>query len=201
MTKISCLFLAIIFMFASCTKVEEEEFTNYRKDVKPELIIEDDFVVGGEFTSTPNRSKVVKNIRIPQNAKYWIFWVGVGQESREKYEEAINAIPKAALKITRNPIIALGLEILPSLSVLTSSRNNINCYFTDYTNSINFLNNQSYGVYYSFFNGQQTVNTYRIVRMTETPITSDGTLYMTFDNDFDWRDLDVQLKVWAFTPQ
>lgn len=195
------LLLLVLFIFNSCEPEEvEEPFTAYRQDVKPTKIIDETFVVGGTLTVNSNSSRLVKVIKLPANTKYWIFWFGVSQEAKEQYMATIGQIPKAAQKITTEPTIALGLEIINSINLAANSgSDNVNSYFAVSAEDSDLFENGETYYRHRFFDGTQTVNTYIVKEMSDTPVDEDGNLYMTFENNKTFRDLDVQLKVWAFT--
>lgn len=192
------ILLLIILMFVqSCIKDEViEPFTNYRQDVKPIKIIDETMFVAGELTLNDYSSKVIRTVKLPSKTKYWALWVGVGQESLDRLKKASIDIPKAAQKITTDPFIAFGLEILSSLPLITGS-DNIDFWITDYDNSRKFKNNDQFR-YYTFVEGNQTVSKHQIIQFGNTPQTNDGNLYFCFKNYRDFRNLDVTLKVWAF---
>lgn len=194
------LLLLLLFVFNSCETEVEEPFTDYRQDVKPTKIIDETFVVGGTLTANSNSSRLVKTIKIPANTKYWIFWFGVSQEAKEQYMATIGQIPKAAQKITTEPTIALGLEIINSINLAANSgSDNVDSYFAaSLEDSQAFRNNELWS-YYVFFQGEQTVNAWKLIDISDTPVDEYGNMYMTFKNNKTFRDLDVQLKVWAFT--
>jgi hypothetical protein len=195
------LLLLLLFVFNSCETDEvEEPFTAYRQDVKPTKIIDETFVLGGTLTANSNKSKLVKTIKPPANTKYWIFWFGVSQEAKEQYMATIGQIPKAAQKITTEPTIALGLEIINAINLAANSgSDNVDSFFAASLEDSEAFKNSRAWSYYLFFQGKQTVNVYRVIDMSDTPVDQYGNLYMTFENNKTFRDLDVQLKVWAFT--
>lgn len=194
-----CLYVALISMpLFSCEKEEPEVI--YRQDVRDTKIIDEIFVVGGKFTLNSNNSRVVKVITLPQKTKYWVFWFGVGQEARQKYLETVNSIPKGVRHITTDPVVALGLEMIKSINLAANSgSDNIDSFFAaSYLDSDKFTKNKEWKRHI-FFDGTQTVNTYMVKQIEDTPLDSSRNLYMTFENFKSFRDLDVQLKVWAFT--
>jgi hypothetical protein len=189
----------ILLLLASCQEPVEPIFVDYRQDVTEMQIIDEDFVVGGELTPNSNQSRVLKVINLPPRTKYWVFWFGVSQEAKEKYMQTAELIPKAAKAITSSPVIALGLEIISAINLAANSgSDNLDVYFAaGADNAQKFLNNQSW-YYEGFFYGQQTVNSYRVVQMSDVNPDANRRLYMTFKNNRSFRDADVSLKVWAF---
>lgn len=195
--KINILILFLILLL-SCKK--DEPFMDYRQDVNSSKILDDTFVVGGRLTINSNNSRILRTITLPPKTKYWVFWFGVSQEAKQKYLQTVNNIPEKARAITTEPVIALGLNIIQSIILSANSgSDNIDSYFaSSASNAQNFLNGNNWS-YYPFFNGEQMVNTYRVVRIEDTPLDNNRRLYMTFQNYKDFRDMDVQLKIWAFT--
>lgn len=189
--------LVSLFFFAILSCQEEvQPFTDYRQDVSPVKIIDEQLFVSGTTTLNDYSSRVTRTIIFPSKTKYWVIWVGVGQESINKLKEAAVQIPKAAQNITRDPFIAFGLNILSSLPIITGS-DNINFYFTDSANSQKFKNGEQFR-YFTFVQGEQTVNKYQIIPIGDTPYSGTTNLYMNFQNLRAFRNLDVFVKVWAY---
>lgn len=189
-------FFITLITFLAC-EPHEPEFTEYRRDVTPLKIIDETFVAGGVLTLNSYASRVVRTIQLPAKTKYWAVWVGVGQESLNALKAAVNDIPQGARRITTDPFIAYGLEILKTLPVITGS-DAVDCYFTDRDNATLFVQQQNWK-HYPLLEGKQTVTMHNIYDMAHTPSDNEGRLLMTFQNLRDFRNLDVTLKVWAYT--
>lgn len=196
MTHLYKILLAIsIFLgLINCEKIEP--YTDYRQDVTPIRIIEEKLFLSGTTTLNDYSSRISRTINLPPKTKYWVLWVGVGQESIDKLKTAAIEIPKAAQSITKDPFIAFGLNILSSLPIISGS-DNINFYFTDLTNAEKFLKGEAFR-YFTFVQGEQTVNKYQVIQLNETPYTGSTALYLNFQNLRAFRNLDVYVKIWAY---
>jgi hypothetical protein len=59
--------------------------------------------------SHPNRSIV--RINFPPKTTYWVYWIGVGQESMTRMKDLTSKLGKGAAKLAIDPIAALGLGL------------------------------------------------------------------------------------------
>ncbi len=188
--------ILLILLSISCTKQEDiETEVVYRKDLTPVMIIDEKITVGGQLTLNEFSSRVGRTIIFPDNTEHWCFWVGVGQESLQRLQQAISDISRAGQKITKDPFIAFGLQMLSSLPIITGS-DNVNFYFTSAENQSLFLQGKTFR-YYTFVQLEQTVNSYRLLQFKDTP-NDNRRLYFNMQNTRDFRNLDVYVKVYAF---
>jgi len=84
-------------------------------DTLPEEIVNKQVHVGAKSSlSAPTRSYI--EFRLPENTAYWVYWIGVGEESAEGLNKMAKHLPKAAtiLGIT-DPVTAFALGIIPEL--------------------------------------------------------------------------------------
>jgi hypothetical protein len=190
------IYILLALLSISCTKQEEiETEVVYRKDLTPVMIIDEKITVGGQLTLNEFSSRVGRTIVFPDNTEHWCFWVGVGQESLQRLQQAVSDISRAGQKITKDPFIAFGLQMLSSLPIITGS-DNVNFYFTSAENQSLFLQGKTFR-YYTFVQLEQTVNSYRLIQFKDTP-NDNRRLYFNMQNTRDFRNLDVYIKVYAF---
>ena len=61
-------------------------------------------------------------LNLPANTAYWVYWIGVGQASREKMKSYISTVSETGKYFTSNPLILFGLKLIPSLTILIHNR-------------------------------------------------------------------------------
>jgi hypothetical protein len=139
-------------------------------------------------TNNPNRTTV--RVNLPENTTYWVYWIGVEQESMNAMKSFAEQLSKGAAGLAGNPIYALGFGLIGKLPMLNSTAT-IGYRFSDHTNSLNFLNGRPYS-YYTFKEGNAITTDYSIVKAVSKDVN-----FCLWNNE-KWTGHDVQIKVGAF---
>lgn len=110
--------------------------------------------------TNPNRTTV--RINLPENTAYWVYWIGVSQESMDAMKSFTDKLSKGAAKFAANPIAAFGLGLISELPMFKSTAT-IGYRFTDHGNSRLFLNGQPYN-YFTFKEGNAVTTDYALIK-------------------------------------
>lgn len=144
-------------------------------------------------TNLDNVNRSFIDLKIPKDTQYWVYWLGVDQESVQEMQQLAENIDELSSLIP-NPIAAFGLGIITELPMINTTAT-INYQFLDLDNKIIFMNSGQYS-YYTFKEGNNVTSDYAKIEMNNTP--NNGNLYMGFWNNSDLYGRDVNLQVGAF---
>jgi len=176
--------------------------TNEKVLVKGELtpvtLVDKTFRVASMANLNPSRVSVP--FKLPENTVHWVYWVGVGQQSVEDLKNMTKLVTKGASVLassTISPVVGFGLGLLPSLPQVNAS-GNIDYYFMNKQSAEKFVADEDGWKPYTFAQGTGIVSDYKKVSLSETPKTTDGTIYATFRNSNTVTGLDITLKIVAF---
>jgi hypothetical protein len=171
-----------------------------KKELQPQVLVDKTFRVFSQ-ASIGNPSRVTIPFKLPAKTKHWVYWIGVGQESVKELEEMTKSISKGGAAVLGgfNPVAAFGMGLLPQLPQVKSS---------GYVNYL-FMNKAAVAPFeeegtrkpYSFAQGNAVVSDYGKITATQTPKTTDGTLYMGVENKNTVTGLDVNVRIIAFTTE
>lgn len=167
-------------------------------ELAPSVLVDKTFRVASMANLNPSR--VAVPFKLPANTVHWVYWVGVGQQSVEELKEMTKVVSKGAAAIassTVSPVVGFGLGLIPSLPQVNAS-GNIDYYFMNKTSADKFVADQDGWKAYTFAQGTGIISDYKKVVLSETPKTSEGTLYATFRNSNTVTGLDITLKIVAF---
>jgi len=138
----------------------------------------------------PNRTIV--RVDLPENTLYWVYWIGVGQESVDQMKNFADKFSKGAIGLVTNPLCALGLGLIPSLPMFNSTAT-VDYRFADNMNSnIFFSGNPSYR-YYTFKEGRNVTTDYGITKTVAKEMN------LCLWNNSQLTGHDVTVRVVAFT--
>lgn len=137
-------------------------------------------------------NRTIVRVNLPAQTAYWVYWIGVGQESMDKMREFTDRLSQGAVGLAANPIYALGFGLISSLPMFNSTAT-VDYIFADNMNSELFLNGSPNYSYYTFKVGKN--------------ITTDYTLEKTIAKELNfclWNNSqlvghDVTIKVGAFS--
>ncbi|OJW32165.1 MAG: hypothetical protein BGO54_17295 [Sphingobacteriales bacterium 46-32] len=136
-------------------------------------------------------NKTLLTINLPKNTSYWVYWIGVGQESMEKMRNFASTVSKASSLISLNPLVMFGLKLIPSLPMMNATAT-LDYRFVDNINSQLFLNDRSYRQY-AFRSATNVTTDYALIK----EYASD--LILAFNNNSSLNGHDVEVKVVAFS--
>lgn len=138
--------------------------------------------------NNPNRTTV--RINLPENTTYWVYWIGVGQESMNAMKSFAEQLSNGAAGLAGNPIYAFGFGLISKLPIFNSTAT-IGYRFSDHGNSQNFLLGRQYS-YYTFKEGNAVTTDYSVVKTVSKDVN-----FCLWNNE-KWNGHDVQIKVGAF---
>ena len=122
-------------------------------------------------------NKTLLTINLPKNTSYWVYWIGVGQESMEKMRIFASTVSKASSLISLNPLVMFGLKLIPSLPMMNATAT---------------LDDRSYRQY-AFRSATNVTTDYALIK----EYASD--LILAFNNNSSLNGHDVEVKVVAFS--
>jgi hypothetical protein len=136
-------------------------------------------------------NKTSIRINLPTTTSYWAYWIGVGQESKEKMKNFISTLSNVGGIMNANPLFLFGMKLIPSLPMLNAT-STINYKFMDAINAQLFQNNMNYS-YYTFKYGSNISTDYSLVNQ----VSKDLTLSLWNENTMTGQD--VEVRVMAFS--
>lgn len=80
-------------------------------------------------------------IQLPAQTTYWTYWIGVGQNANEQMKKFVGGLSAVATKVSFDPLVLLGLKLIPSLPVFNGT-STISYRFFDAQNAALFVRNQ-----------------------------------------------------------
>lgn len=159
-----------------------------KKDTIYHDVLNTNVKVYGKNNPEYNNKTSVK-INLPENTSYWVYWIGVGQESSKKMEALSSELSGSKVS---NPIAAYGLRSIPSLPQYSSSAT-VNYRFFDNLNIKSFKANAEYK-YLVFKQGSNVTADFALIK------TIPSELNFGFWNISNTTH-DVNVKVGAFVIQ
>ncbi|MER2997496.1 hypothetical protein [Pontibacter populi] len=183
---------------ADTTWTTASEKVLVKGELQPVTLVDKTFRVASMANLNPSRVSVP--FKLPANTVHWVYWVGVGQQSVEELKNMTKLVTKGASVIassTVSPVVGFGLGLLPSLPQVNAS-GNIDYYFMNKQSAEKFVADEEGWKPYTFAQGTGIISDYKKVALSETPKTTDGTLYAVFRNSNTVTGLDITLKIVAF---
>jgi hypothetical protein len=142
-------------------------------------------------SNVDHSNKTSIRINLPATTTYWAYWIGVGQESKDKMKGFISTLSNVGEILGANPLFLFGMKLIPSLPMLNTT-STINYKFMDAINAQLFQNNMNYS-YYTFKYGNNISTDYSLVNQ----VTKDLTLSLWNENTMTGQD--VEVRVMAFS--
>jgi hypothetical protein len=139
-----------------------------------------------------NRTTV--RINFPPKTTYWVYWVGVDQESMAKMKVLADKLAKGAARFV-DPIPALGLGLIAELPMFNSTAT-VNYRFADNVNSENFYNGNPNYNYYNFKEGKNITTDYAV----EKTMAKEMNLCLWNNSQFAGHDVFVKVGAFIVTP-
>ena len=144
-------------------------------------------------TTNGNGNKTPIKINLPANTTYWTYWLGVGQESREKMKSFIAGLAGPAKLLSLNPLVLFGLNIIPQLPIMNAT-STVNYCFMDDSNAILYQGNQQ-SHYFTFKYANNVSADYGLIKTVPASVV----LMLTNNSSFTGQDTEV--RVVAFSVQ
>lgn len=155
-------------------------------------------VMDKSFNVSANASKGYAEFQLPQETEWWVFWIGVGQESTQQLNRFGESLPNLAkLAGSTNPLVYLGLGLVSEIPKM-SGNDDISYSITDRTNRQYWMANYESIYYPSLPHGTKTISEYAVISKKNTPRVEGGWLNATFYNDNYFYATQVNLKIIAF---
>ena len=163
----------------------------------PEVLVDKTFRVFSK-AKIGSPSRITIPFTIPANTAHWVYWVGVGQESVKELEELAKTLSKggAAALSGINPVAAFGMGLIPNLPPVKSS-GYIDFFFMKPEDEKAFREEGTRKPL-PFAKGDAIINAYGKIAASQTPKTTNNTLFMGLENTNTVTGLDVAVKLMAF---
>jgi len=175
--------------------VTSEQRVLVGKDTVSQLVANKTFRVYST-TNLSNPPKTVVPLSIPPRTTYWTLYLGVGQESKNQFQEFAKVLASGAALVT-NPVLAFGLGMIDDLPY-ASATSTVSFKTTDVANSQAFMAGQEYSYYTNAPLGNNMSAYIHNFRMKDTPLGGNG-LRLCFSNSHLSVGQDVDMQVYAFT--
>lgn len=147
--------------------------------------------VSRAYSKTNSRSnRTCVTINLPENTTYWVYWIGVGQEARERMQSFASTLSSSAKFLSANPLVLFGMSMIKELPILNST-STVSYRFMDNQNSKLFEAGSPYR-YYNFKSANNVSADYSIVR------NAPKELVFSMWNESNFQGQDVEIKVVAF---
>lgn len=142
-------------------------------------------------TNLEHNNRTTVKVNLPEKTTYWVYWIGVGQESVDQMSSFMSDIAGSAAELLVDPIYAFGIGLIGELPMFNSTAT-VNYVFADNANSALFFNSGENYYHYSFKKGNNVTTDYsKISTMPEE-------LNICLWNNSILTGHDVQIKVGAF---
>jgi len=143
-------------------------------------------------TNIDHSNRTTLRITLPQNTTYWTYWIGVGQEAKDKMDNFTSTLSKGAIKyLSPNPLVLFGMNLissLPSMNVPST----INYRFVSTKDAQLFSKKQPHN-YYTFKFADNVSTDYAIIKFNLPD------LVLAMNNTSAMEGHDVTVRVVAFS--
>lgn len=103
-----------------------------------------------------------RGIILPKNTTFWVYWIGIGEESKVKYDTFKDVFSKVNKGKNANPLYAFGSGYINDLPTYSNSGKVMDYYFTDNANAQLFVKGLNSNTY-TFKNGKSVTSDFAIV--------------------------------------
>lgn len=174
--------------------IEIDEVVSVKKDTTYSLLI--DKVVKVHSQTNPNGPRSYVPVTFPANTDYWVYWIGVGQESVDLFNKFSRTLSNGVSQFVPNPLIAFGLRLIPELPIMNVG-NRVDFYLTDLSNASLFNQGLQFN-HFASISTQRIVAGYRMVDSNQLPVRGGDTYALCFSNPSSINGTDVTVKAYAF---
>lgn len=143
------------------------------------------------MTNMDHPNRTVVKLNLPANTTYWVYWIGVGQESKERMRQFASTLSSGASIFSSNPLFLFGMKLIPSLPMLNAT-STINYRFMDVQNAQLFAGNYQHS-YFPFKFGDKIATDYALVNQYHKDLS------LCFWNESTWTGQDVEVRAIAFS--
>jgi hypothetical protein len=141
-------------------------------------------------TNLAHNNRTAVSINLPKGTTYWVYWIGVGQESQKSMKEFVSTITQTVGSLYSDPLVSFGMKIIPSLPMLNTPET-VNYFFMDSKNAQAFANKQAYS-YYKFKHASNITTDFSKIDGSATD------LVLSLENLNTTTGHDVEIRVVAF---
>jgi hypothetical protein len=143
----------------------------------------------GRVYSTTNGkpSRVTIPVLLPANTSYWVYWIGLGEQSSNDLQKVTASLAKVSQVAYPDPLIYFGLKLISSLPMMNSP-STVTYFFTDSRNADAFLRNQPSVRFGDLPTANNISNAYGIVNKEK----SDLALVLYNESSFTGVDFEVR---------
>jgi hypothetical protein len=149
-----------------------------------------DAVVHSVLNGAGNKS--VFPIKLPANTTYFTYWIGVGQEAKEKMKNFVGKLSSTLAPISADPLVLFGLKLIPALPILNGT-STVSYRFTDAQNAGAFMGSQNFGYFEKLKFADNIASDYATMNATPKEI------YLAMWNNNTLVAADVNIRVVAFS--
>jgi hypothetical protein len=104
-----------------------------------------------------------RGLILPKNTSFWVYWIGIGEESKVKYDTFREVFSKMNKGNNANPLYAFGAGLINELPVYNNSNKTMDYYFTDNASAQLWAKGLSAKTY-AFKNGKQITSDFGLIR-------------------------------------
>lgn len=113
-------------------------------------------------TNLDHPNKTTVRVNLPANTTYWTYWIGVGEEAKEKMDAFTTTLMSGAAKLlSANPLVLFGMKIIPALPSLNTP-STISYKFMSTRDAQQFMADQQYS-YYTFKYADNITTDYALI--------------------------------------
>jgi hypothetical protein len=110
-----------------------------------------------------------RGIILPKNTSYWVYWIGIGEESKLKFDTFREVFSKMNKGNNANPLYAFGTGKIDELPVYNNSSKIMDYYFTDNASAQLWAKGLSSKTY-NFKNGKQITSDFGLIHEVPTEL-------------------------------
>ena len=98
------------------------------------------FTTRGRVYSTTNSraNKTVVPIQLPPNTNYWVYWIGLGEQSSNELQRLTQSLVSVSRAFNPDPLTYFGLKLISELPMMKTP-SSVNYYFMDQRNASAFV--------------------------------------------------------------
>ncbi|HZE85136.1 MAG TPA: hypothetical protein VE035_12565 [Puia sp.] len=140
--------------------------------------------------NSPQANNLVFKLNLPPNTTYWIYWIGVGKDAREKMKAFTASCSTVGSLFPTNPLVLYGMKQIPVLPMSVSNAA-VGYHFMDTKNTDAFRSRQQYS-FYMFKSSDKITTEYASIHNAQSDLN------LAILNTSMNTDQDVEVRVVAF---
>jgi len=140
--------------------------------------------------NSPQSNNTVLPLQLPPNTTFWVYWVGVGKEAREKMDAFAASCSTIGSLFPSDPLVLYGRKFITALPMTTSNAR-ISYHFMDMHNTTAFKNKQQYS-FYMFKSAEKITTEYASIHNQQPDLN------LGISNESSNTAEEVEIRVVAF---